>query len=85
MSALSEVQPSMSPDFSSLHFYIRRHLKALVYSVRIDNEDTLYQRISDACQTIRNLPGNLDRVRQSMIRRVNACNDSGGGHFEHFL
>jgi hypothetical protein len=24
-------------------------------------------------------------VRQSMMRRVHACNDSGGGHFQHLL
>jgi len=37
-----------------------------------------------ACQTIRNCLGTFERVRQSVIRSVHACFDSGG-HFEYSL
>ena len=33
-----------------------------MYSARIESEETLYQRVFYACQTIRNRPGNFARV-----------------------
>jgi hypothetical protein len=50
-----------------------------VYSPPIQNEATLQQGIFGACKIIRNLPGTFERVRQPMIRSINACIDSGGG------
>ena len=50
-----------------------------------DNEDMLHQRIIAARETIRNRPGIFEKVRQSMIRRVHACIESNGRHFEHLL
>jgi hypothetical protein len=41
--------------------------------------------IVDASQTIRNYPGILEQMRRSMMRNVEACLESHGGHFEHFL
>lgn len=35
--------------------------------------------------TIRNKLGILERIRQSMRRRLECCNEVQGGHFEHFL
>jgi hypothetical protein len=43
---------------------------------------TLHRRIVDACQTIRNCPGVSERMRRSMMRRVEACTESHGGHFD---
>jgi hypothetical protein len=45
----------------------------------------LHQRTFYACQTIQNRPGTFEMAQQSMIRRVRAFIDSGGGHFEHLL
>jgi hypothetical protein len=59
--------------------------KSLVYAAPVDNEDALHHRIVDACQTIRNYPGIFERMRRSMLRRVEACIESHGGHFEHLL
>jgi hypothetical protein len=50
-----------------------------------DNEETLHHRIVDACQTIRNCPGILERVWRSKRRRVEACIESCEGHSEHLL
>jgi hypothetical protein len=41
--------------------------------------------IVDACQTIRNCPGIFARMRRSVMRWVEACIESNGGHFEHVL
>jgi hypothetical protein len=72
-------------DRSPLDLYLSGHLKPLGYSASIENEETLYQPILDACQIIRNHPGTCERVRQSMIRRVHMCIYSDGGGFEHLL
>jgi hypothetical protein len=50
-----------------------------------DNEEALHHRIVDASQTIRNYPGIFEWMRRSMMRRVEACIESHGGHFEHLL
>jgi hypothetical protein len=55
--------------------------ETLVYGAPIDNEEALHHRIVDACQTIRNCPGIFERMRRSMMRRVEACIESHGGHF----
>jgi hypothetical protein len=60
------------------------HLKPLVYAAPVDNEEALHHRTVDACQTIRNYPGNFERIRRSMMRRVESCIESHG-HFEHLL
>lgn len=57
-------------EFNLLDFYIWGHLKPLAYSARIENEETLHRRISEACQTIRNGAGTFEMVRQCVIRRV---------------
>ena len=56
-----------------------------MYLPLIEDEETLHQRDFDPCQTIRKRSGTLGRVRHAMIRRVHACLDSGGGHFENLL
>jgi hypothetical protein len=50
-----------------------------------DNEEALHHRIVDACQTIRNYPGIFERMRRSIMRRVEAWIESDGGHLEHLL
>jgi hypothetical protein len=59
--------------------------KTLVYAAPDDSEEALHRRIVDVCQTIRNYPGIFEWMRQSMMRRVEACTESHGGHFEHRL
>ena len=57
-----QVQSPRSDRLSSLDFNLWGHLKSLVYSARIGNEETLFQSVFYACQTIRNLPWNFARV-----------------------
>jgi hypothetical protein len=44
-----------------------------MYATPVDNEEELHLRIVDACQTIRNYPGISERMRRSMMRRVDLC------------
>jgi hypothetical protein len=59
--------------------------KTLVYAAPVDIEDALHHRAVDACKTIRNCPAIFERMRPSMMRRVEACIECHGGHFEHLL
>jgi hypothetical protein len=46
------------------------------YAAPVDNEEAL--RIVDACHSIRNYPGIFDRMRRSVMRRIEACVESHG-------
>jgi hypothetical protein len=54
----------------------------LVYAAAVDNEEALHHRILDACQTIRNRPGNFEQMQRSMVRPVEAFIESHERHFE---
>jgi hypothetical protein len=69
--------PRSTPHLNPLDFYLWGHLNA----APVDNEETLQHRSVDACQTIRNCPVIFARMRRSMIRRIEACTESHGGHF----
>lgn len=77
--------PPRSPDLNPLDFFVWGHLKSLVYKTAVINEEELRQRIRDSCDQIRHTPGIFQRVRQSMLRRVNSCIEVGGGHFQQLL
>lgn len=77
--------PARSPDLNPLDFYLWGHLKTLVYNSQIDTVDELRLKILNGIETIRQTPGIFERVRQSFRRRLDACIENNGGHFEHHL
>jgi hypothetical protein len=70
--------PRFKPDLNPLYFYLWGHLNTLVYAAPVGNE-------VDVCQTVRNYPGIFARTERPIMRRVEVCNESYGGHFEHLL
>jgi len=76
------VQPLLSPNICLSNFcpWRPKDLKSLVYSVPIKNKATFPQHISHSRQTIRNLSGTLEIVRQFMLTLVDACIDWDGGY-----
>jgi hypothetical protein len=63
--------------FESSGFFLWGHLKSLAYAAPVGNEEALHHRIVDVCQTIRNYRSIFERMRRSMMRRVEArieCN-----------
>ena len=75
--------PPRSPDLSPLDFYLWRHLKFMVYQVKIQDINHLKERITDA---IRSIPSNvLMRVHQQWETRVNMCFENNGNHIEHII
>jgi hypothetical protein len=71
--------------FESCIFYLWGHLKSLVFAAPVGNGEAFHYRIVYSCQTIRNYPGIFERMRRSMMRRVEAYIEPHGGHFEHLL
>jgi hypothetical protein len=74
--------PRLPPTFAGPKSFRFLSVGALkIPSVQLQLEmNRHFQRIFYAYQTIRNHPRIIDRVRQSTVRRVDACTDSGGGH-----
>ena len=77
--------PPRSPDLTSLDFFLWGHVKSLVYATPVETVEDLTARIFNACEVVQHTPGIFERVRQSMVRRCNACIELGGRHFEHLL
>ena len=77
--------PARSPDLNPLDFWFWGHLKSIVYAEPVPDVQTLERRVIAATNDIRGQVGTLERVRQSLMRRVGACIASHGGHFEHLL
>jgi hypothetical protein len=74
-----------SPDLNPLDFYLWGHLRPLVYAAPVAREEASHHRIVDASHTIRNYSAIFAQMPQFMMRRVEACIESHGGHFEHLL
>ena len=72
-------------ELSPSDFYLCQHIKVLVYSAPIINEETL-QCIFNAHQTIPNRPGITARCNSPLSDTpIHACTDTGGGYFQHVL
>lgn len=74
-----------SPECNPLDFFLWGYLKTLVYATPINTVQELRERIINSCEVIRNTPGIFERVRQSMVRRMEACVLVNGGHFQQLL
>jgi hypothetical protein len=66
--------PPSSPDLNPLNFYQWGHLQTLMYAAPVDNEEAL-----------RNYSSIFKWMLQSMMKCVEVCSESHGGHFEHLL
>ena len=77
--------PARSPDLNPCDFWLWGHLKSIGYAEPIPDEAILEQRIHAAFDTVRMEPGRCERVRQNMLRRVHACVEAHGNHFQHIL
>jgi hypothetical protein len=61
------------------------HVKNEICSTPVTNVDELGERIAATFDAIRNRAGQLERVRESMMRRLNGCVAANGQHFEHLM
>lgn len=75
--------PARSPDLNPLDFFFWGHCKSIVYDNIPGSPDELLEKMHIAMATIDEEM--LSNVHRSFIRRVQACIQMGGGHFEHLL
>jgi hypothetical protein len=68
-----EPWPPRSPDLTPLDFYLWGHLKTVVYATPVNDAENLLQRVQNACHVIRDDNWVLERIRQSCVRRAQAC------------
>jgi hypothetical protein len=66
-----------------MYGFLWGQLKTRAYATPDDNKKALHCTV-DACQTICNCPGIPERVRRSMIRRVEACIEIHGEYFNNY-
>jgi len=75
----------MSPDLTTLDYYIWGHMKTLVYESKVDSRAARHDLIFAAAEHIRNYPNNIGSANQSLLVRAENCIAAGGGHFEQLL
>ena len=68
-------------NFHNVHIWTH----ANPHAIREANVDELRERIIATFDAIRNRPGQLERVRESMMRRLNECVAANGQRFEHLM
>jgi hypothetical protein len=75
--------PPTSPGLISRDIYLRGHLKATVYRVKIQNTGHLKESIRDACARV--TPDVLKCVRHKWKRRISKCCQCNGAHRASFV
>ena len=75
--------PPLSPDLTSLDFYLWDTLKDVVYRKKLATLAVLWEETETACAAIH--VDTLFNVAQAVVRRNQKCLDTDGNHFEHLL
>ena len=75
--------PPRSSDLSPLAYFLWGHRKSVVYQNRPRTLDDLKDAITTECQEIST--ETLNRVKDSFIKRIDACINAEGEQFEHLL
>ena len=68
-----------------MDFFLKSHIKALIYMSPVDSEADLIAHIIEAASTIRQQPGIFELTFQSLLRRRRLCIEVGVRTFEHLL
>lgn len=77
--------PPRSPDLNPCDYFLWGYLKNKVYSVPINTAEQLWERILWAANNVRQNVESLRKTHFNFLRRINACINANGGHFEHTL
>lgn len=76
--------PARSPDLTPLDFYLWGTIKTIVYATPATSKEDLMNRVRAAFQQLD--PHEIRRATVSAVnRRILACLEQNGGHFEQFL
>lgn len=75
--------PPRSPDLNPMDYFLWGYTKNLVYEIMPTSKNDLKEKIRNAFRSI--TPQVLRTVRASFCKRVDACIQENGHHFEHLL
>lgn len=75
--------PPRSPDLTPMDFFLWGTVKSDVYRTPATTRDDMLVRIQESFRNI--TPAMLRNVRTSFARRVDACLQQDGRHFEHLV
>lgn len=75
--------PPRSPDLTPLDYFLFGHLKSQIYKNQINTQEELRNLIAQVIQEI--TQQQLIKVFDNMKKRINACIQRSGFHFEHRL
>ena len=75
--------PASSRDFNPLDFYLWGYLKNYVYSVLIETQEQLKQKLKEAIARIQDNSKVFVRLRSKWTPRVTSCIECKGRNFEH--
>ena len=84
-SVSTTVSYSRLHNLTCLDFFLWEDRKQLLYETVVKTEEDLVARINDAAGTIVDMPGIVERTRQSLVRRCIACIQANDRAFEQFL
>lgn len=76
--------PARSPDLNPLDFFYWGALKEKVYSKPIETLAQLRANITESVEDI-NSRGYARLIKRSFLKRIRACIETDGRHFEHLL
>ncbi|KAL6727803.1 hypothetical protein Aduo_009647 [Ancylostoma duodenale] len=78
-----DVWPSNSPDLNSMDFYIWSILKAKLSCSRSDSAGGLKRALKQAWDEI--TEEQVAIIVNNFLKRLKACEEAKGGHFEHLM
>ena len=70
--------PPRSPDLTPLDFYLRTHMKSLVYETPVESQMDLVARVAVAAGDIAQDRRMLSRLQESLQMRCQICIEAGG-------
>nr|XP_012145919.1 PREDICTED: uncharacterized protein LOC105663160 [Megachile rotundata] len=77
--------PARSPDLNPMDFHFWGHMKTITYSTHVNSIEELEQRIEFSAVIVKNVMTNFEKMRQSLLLRIQLCLEENGGYFERLL
>ena len=77
--------PPRIPELTLMYFFLKGHIKALIYTLHVDSEEDLIARIVEAAATIRQHPDIFEHSCRSLLCSCQLCTEVSGHLFEHLL
>lgn len=75
--------PARSPDLNPLDFFLWGYCKEMIYKKLPENVEELNNKLHNAIWALED--DIMEKIPRNLLRRMRACIEMNGGHFEHLL